>query len=72
MNGFQKRIGDIFVKGFVYFTAIWCVLALLMQCFFVVLHFSGNDDIAGKVADEIEVRIDGRFTSDPRNFWHNK
>jgi hypothetical protein len=72
MKSLQQKIKEYFVQGLVYFTAGWCVLALLIQLFFVVLHFSGNEDIAGKVASEMEVRMDGRFTNDPRNFWYKK
>lgn len=72
MKGLQQKIEEYFVRGLVYFTCGWCVLALSMQLFFITLHFSDNDELADKIADEIEVRIDGRFTNDPRNFWYKK
>jgi hypothetical protein len=72
MKSLYEKIKEYFVQGLVYFTAAWCVIALCMQLFFIVLHFSGNEDITRKVVDEIDVRIDGRFTNDPRNFWYKK
>jgi hypothetical protein len=72
MKSLHEKIKEYFVHGLVYFTAGWCVLALFMQLFFVVLHFTGNDDITQNVVNEIEVRIDGRFTNDTRNFWYKK
>lgn len=72
MKGLQQKIEEYFIRGLVYFTCGWCVIALSMQLFFITLHFSDNDELAGKIADEIEVRIDGRFTNDPRNFWYKK
>lgn len=72
MKSLQEKIKEYFVRGLVYFTAGWCVIALSMQVFFIVLHFSGNDETASKIANEVEVRIDGRFTNDPRNFWYKK
>jgi len=72
MKGLQQKIGDLFVKGLVYFTAGWCVIALSMQVFFLVLHFSGRDDIAGKIVDEMEIRIDGNYASNPKNIWYKK
>lgn len=70
MKSLQQKIGDIFVKGLVYFTCGWCVIALSMQVFFLVLHFSGNDEIAGKIANEMTVRIDGNYSNDPKNIWY--
>jgi hypothetical protein len=72
MKGLQEKIGDIFVKGLVYFTAGWCVIALSMQVFFLVLHFSGNDVIAGEIANEMTIRIDGNYSDNPKNIWYKK
>jgi len=72
MKSLQEKIGDIFVKGLVYFTAGWCVIALSMQVFFLVLHFSGNDKIAGEIANEMSVRIDGNYSNNPKNIWYKK
>jgi hypothetical protein len=49
----------------------WIAFALCFQLFFVYLHFSGQDDLAGDIANEITWRIDGRFKNDPNNIWYN-
>ena len=72
MKGLQQKIGDLFVKGLVYFTFGWCITALFIQLFFVVLHFTDNDEIAGKVTDEMMVRLDGTYSNNPKNFWYKK
>jgi hypothetical protein len=70
MKSLQERIGEYFIQGLVYFTAGWCVIALSMQCFFIYLEFSGNEALANKIANEVEIRIDGRYSNDPRNIWY--
>lgn len=47
-------------------------LAFLFQVFFVVLQFSGNEDLATKIANEISWRIDGTFKNNPENIWYNE
>ena len=49
----------------------WIAFALCFQLFFVYLHFSGQDDLAGDIANEITWKIDGRFKNDPNNIWYN-
>ena len=72
MKSLQKIIEEYFIQGLVYFTAGWCVIALSMQLFFIVLHFSGNDDVAGKLSNEIAIRIDGNYSTNPKSFWYKK
>lgn len=72
MKSLQQKIGDVFIKGLVYFTCGWCVIALSMQCFFIYLEFSGNEALASKIANEMSVRIDGTYSNDPRNIWYKK
>ena len=72
MKGLQQRIGEYFIQGLVYFTAGWCCIALTIQLFFVVLHFSDNDEIANKIANEMTIRLDGNYSDNPKNFWYKK
>lgn len=72
MKSLQQKISDYFIKGFVYFTFGWCILALSMQVFFIVLHFSNNEAIANKLADEMEIRLDGNYVNNPKNIWYKK
>ena len=45
-------------------------LAFLFQVFFVVLQFSGNENLATQIANEITWRIDGTFKNNPDNIWY--
>lgn len=72
MKSLQEKIKEYFVRGLVYFTAGWCVIALSMQVFFIVLHFSGNDEIASNIANEMTVRLDGNYSNNPKSFWYKK
>ncbi len=72
MKSLHEKIEEYFVKGLVYFTAGWCVLALCIQLSFLVLHFSGNDDVAQNITNEVQIRIDGNYSSNPKSFWYKK
>lgn len=45
-------------------------LAFLFQVFFVILQFSGNENLASEIAKEITWRIDGTFKNNPDNIWY--
>ena len=42
-------------------------LAFLFQVFFVILQFSGNENLATEISNEIMWRIDGTFKDNPNN-----
>ena len=42
-------------------------LAFLFQVFFIILQFSGNENLATQIANEIEWRLDGTFKNNPEN-----
>ena len=67
----RRNIIDYIAQGFLYFVCAWVVFALLFQLFFVYLHFSGKEDLAGKIVNEIETRIDGTYKNNPNNIWYN-
>ncbi len=46
-------------------------LAFLFQVFFVILQFSGNENLATQIANEISWRIDGTFKNSPENIQYN-
>ena len=48
----------------------WVVFALGVQTFFVYLHFSGQDERAGKISNELTWKLDGRFKNNPDNVWY--
>jgi hypothetical protein len=45
-------------------------LAFLFQVFFVILQFSGNENLATEIANEISWRVDGTFKNNPENIWY--
>ena len=42
-------------------------LAFLFQVFFIILQFSGNENLATQIVNEIEWRLDGTFKNNPEN-----
>lgn len=67
----RNNILDYIIQGFAYFVCVWVVFALLFQLFFVYLQFSGKEDIAGQISNEIMWRIDGTFKNNPNNIMYN-
>jgi hypothetical protein len=64
-------IRDRIFQSFLVFTLGFIILALLTQVTALVLHFSGNDEILGRWATNVEHRIDGRFKNNPNNIMYN-
>jgi hypothetical protein len=62
---------DKLAMAFLALVCFWIVFALCFQLFFVYLHFSGNEDLAGKIANQITWKIDGTFKNSPGNIWYN-
>jgi hypothetical protein len=56
---------------FLYTVLAFIGFALLFQIFFVFLEFSGRNEIATQIANEISWRIDGTFKNNPNNIWYN-
>jgi hypothetical protein len=71
IKAFASNLGERLTQGFLYLVGFWIVFALFFQLFFVYLHFSGKDDLAGQISNEIMWRIDGTFKNDPNNIWYN-
>ena len=62
MNWLFKKINtDKIALSFMYLVAGWIVFALAFDLFFIYLHFSGNDELALKISNEIMWKLDGRF-----------
>jgi hypothetical protein len=64
-------VRDRFIQGFLLFAMIWIIVALLIQVTAVILQFSGNGEILGRWATNVEHRIDGTFKNDPNNIMYN-
>jgi hypothetical protein len=71
VKAFVLNWKDRLAMAFLSLVGFWILFALCFQLFFVYLHFSGQDDLAGDIANEITWRIDGRFKNDPNNIWYN-
>jgi hypothetical protein len=64
-------VRDKAFQAFLILVGIWIIFALCFQLFFVYLHFSGKEDLAGKISNWIMWRIDGTFKNSPENIWYN-
>ena len=70
MKRFLSKVKEYLFNGFLAFTCVWIVSALLFQSFFIYLHFTNQDNRAQAYSNEIMWRIDGTFKNDPRNIWY--
>jgi hypothetical protein len=71
VKAFVLNWKDRLAMAFLTLVGFWIAFALCFQLFFVYLHFSGKDDLAGKISNEITHRIDGTFKNSPENIWYN-
>ena len=67
----KQNIGEYLFKVFLSLVGFWILFALCFQLFFVYLHFSGKEDLATQISNEIMWKIDGTFKNDPNNIWYN-
>jgi hypothetical protein len=65
-----NKIKEKFAMGFVLLCLFWVTFALGFQLFFVYLQFSGQQERALRISNEITWKIDGRFKNDPNNIWY--
>jgi len=68
---FQK-IGEVMLKSYLGLVGVWLAFALSTQVFFLYLHFSGQEERATSISNEITWKIDGRFKNSPDNIWYEK
>lgn len=71
IKAFVLNWKDRLAMAFLSLVGLWIGFALCFQLFFVYLHFSGQEDLAGKIANEITWKIDGTFKNSPGNIWYN-
>jgi hypothetical protein len=71
VKAFVLNWKDKLAWAFLSLVGFWILFALCFQLFFVYLHFSGQEDLAGKIANEITWKIDGTFKNSPGNIWYN-
>jgi hypothetical protein len=65
-----KLVGEKLFQAYLIFVMTWIVFALGFQSYFMYLHFSGQDEVATKISNEITWKIDGRFKNNPDNVWY--
>lgn len=65
-----KKIGNVLFKSYLAFVGFWLVFALTFDLFFVYLQFTGQEERASSISNEITWKIDGRFKDNPDNIWY--
>ena len=65
------NLGDRLAVLFVYLVALFIGLAFLTQVTFVILQFSGREDITTKLANEFAWKFDGTFKDNPNNVMYD-
>jgi hypothetical protein len=70
MKKILNQIGEKLLMGYVYFVVCWVTFALGFQTYFMYLTFSGQDDKATKISNELTWKLDGRFKNNPDNIWY--
>lgn len=71
VKAFVLNWKDRLAMAFISLVGLWIAFALCFQLFFVYLHFSGKEELATKIANEITWKIDGTFKNSPGNIWYN-
>ena len=65
-----KKIGNVMFKSYLVFVGCWLAFALSFQVFFMYLHFSGQDERALEISNELTWKLDGRFKDNPDNICY--
>lgn len=65
-----KKIGSVLFKSYLAFVGFWLVFALTFDLFFVYLQFTGQEERALNISNEITWKIDGRYKNNPDNIWY--
>ena len=66
------NIKELLFKMFLLGVGLFIGLAFIFQVFMVFLEFSGRQEWAAQIANEITWRIDGTFKNNPDNIWYNE
>lgn len=72
IKSLSSYLGEKLFFGFLTLVLTFILSAFLLQVFFVVLEFSGNQNIANEISKEIMWRIDGTFKNSPQNIWYEE
>ncbi len=63
---------ELLFKMFLLGVGLFIGLAFAFQVFMVFLEFSGRQEWATQIANEISWRIDGTFKNNPENIWYEE
>lgn len=62
---------ELLFKAFLLGVGLFIGLAFIFQVFMIFLEFSGRQEWATQIANEISWRVDGTFKNNPNNIWYN-
>ncbi len=48
----------------------WVLIALAFQVYCVVLEFTDQQEVLTKISHEMTIRLDGRFSDNPKNMFY--
>jgi hypothetical protein len=65
-----KNIGEKIFQLYLGLVGIWLVFALSFQSFGIYLHFTGQEERARNLSNQISWKIDGTFKNNPDNIWY--
>jgi hypothetical protein len=67
-----KNIGEKIFKVYLGLVGVWIVFALSFDIFGIYLHFTGQEERAQNISNQIAWKIDGTFKNNPDNIWYEK
>jgi hypothetical protein len=67
-----KNIGESLFKIYLGLVGLWLVFALSFQGFGIYLHFTGQEERARNISNQIAWKIDGTFKNNPDNIWYDE
>jgi hypothetical protein len=70
MKAVLNNIGEKLIFAYITILGVWITFALCFQLFFVYLDVTNQHERAQHIVNQIDWRIDGRFSSDTTNIWH--
>lgn len=70
MKKMFTQLKDVAAQAAVVFVLSWMCFALSFQLYFLTGLALGQDEKLRIISDELTVRIDGRYTHDPRNWGY--
>jgi len=70
MKKMLLQLKDLAAQAVIVFVMCWICFALSFQLYFLTGMALGQEEKLKVVEDELTVRIDGRYTHDPRNWGY--